>query len=234
MWEDEKKKRGCGIMCGRFSMTSPIEQIQLAFDISNLDEVDMTPRYNVAPSQQILSIVGDGKDHRAGFLKWGLVPSWSKDPKIGFKMINARSETVDTKPSFRNLLKRRRCLIVADGFYEWKNEDGKKQPYRIKMKEDHLFAFAGLWDRWENSGEIIHSCTIITTEANEVVSGIHDRMPVILPKDRQDIWLNPAVQDSSQLKELLQPFPAEEMIAYQVSSLVNSPKNDVPEVLNSL
>lgn len=188
----------------------------------------------MAPSQQILSIVSDGENKRGGFLKWGLVPSWSKDSKIGYKMINARSETVDTRPSYKNLLKRRRCLIVADGFYEWKNEDGKKQPYRIKMKDDHVFAFAGLWDRWEKDDEIIHSCTIITTEANEIVSDIHDRMPVILPEEKHDIWLNPAIQDSSQLKQLLHPFPAKNMMAYQVSTLVNSPKNDVPEILNSL
>ncbi|AOV07208.1 hypothetical protein BI350_06410 [Sporosarcina ureilytica] len=221
-------------MCGRFSMTSPIEQIQLAFELSNLSELNLTPRYNVAPSQQVFSIISDGENKRGGFLKWGLVPSWSKDSKIGYKMINARSETVDTKPSFKNLLKRRRCLIVADGFYEWKNEDGKKQPFRIKMKDDRVFAFAGLWDRWQSNGETIQSCTIITTEANDVVSDIHDRMPVILPKEKQEIWLNPAVQEPKHLKQLLQPYTSDEMTAYQVSTLVNSPKNDVSEIINSL
>ncbi|WP_342672208.1 SOS response-associated peptidase [Sporosarcina ureilytica] len=215
-------------------MTSPIEQIQLAFELSNLSELNLTPRYNVAPSQQVFSIISDGENKRGGFLKWGLVPSWSKDSKIGYKMINARSETVDTKPSFKNLLKRRRCLIVADGFYEWKNEDGKKQPFRIKMKDDRVFAFAGLWDRWQSNGETIQSCTIITTEANDVVSDIHDRMPVILPKEKQEIWLNPAVQEPKHLKQLLQPYTSDEMTAYQVSTLVNSPKNDVSEIINSL
>ncbi|MDS9471766.1 SOS response-associated peptidase [Sporosarcina pasteurii] len=221
-------------MCGRFSMTSPIEQIQLAFELSNMSELNITPRYNVAPSQQVFSIVSDGENKRGGFLKWGLVPSWAKDSRIGYKMINARSETVDTKPSFKNLLKRRRCLIVADGFYEWKNDGGQKQPFRIKMKDDRVFTFAGLWDRWQKDGETIHSCTIITTEANDVVSGIHDRMPVILPEEKQDIWLNSTVQDSSYLKKLLKPYQPEEMTAFQVSTLVNSPKNDVPEIINSL
>src|SRR5690606_14441533 len=145
-----------------------------------------------------------------------------------------RAETIDQKPSFKTLLKRRRCIIPADGFYEWKKEGTKKTPYRFQLNSKEPFAFAGLWDRWEQNGIIIHSCTIITTEANSLVKDVHDRMPVILTKESESEWLDRKIQDEHELKNLLVPFSAEEMQAYPVSPLVNSPKNDVKEIVNSL
>ena len=141
---------------------------------------------------------------------------------------------MNQKPSFKKLLKRRRCLIIADGFYEWKKEDSGKQPFRFQMKTEEPFAFAGLWDRWENNGETLHTCTIITTKANAVVNGIHDRMPVILPKQKEQIWLDRSIEDEAYLKSLLIPFSEDQMEKYPVSSLVNSPKNDTREIVNSL
>lgn len=221
-------------MCGRFSLFTPTEQLQETFHISNMDDLTYTPRYNIAPSQDVFTIIQDGQIRRGGYLRWGLIPSWAKSAKIGYKMINARAETVDEKPSFKRLLAKRRCLILADGFYEWKTVDGKKQPYRIMMKNQQPFAFAGLWDRWAAENEIITTCTIITTTSNDVVQDIHERMPVVLPEEQQTIWLDPSIQDPIELKPILTPYEAEEMMAYEVSTLVNSPKNDLPELINSL
>lgn len=222
-------------MCGRFSLTAPLEEIIKLFNIVNGDELDYEISYNIAPSQNIFSIVSDGENNRGGFLRWGLVPSWAENPSIGYKMINARSETIDEKASFKNLLKRRRCLIVADGFYEWKKDDqGNKRPFRIVHKDNKLFAFAGLWDRWEKEGTVLYTCTIITTKPNEIMKDIHDRMPVILPEEAQKIWLDRSIQDTNQLKQLLIPYAAEEMIVYEVSPIVNSPKNNQMECIQSL
>lgn len=220
-------------MCGRYSLFANGENLAERFDF-DIEDFEWVERYNIAPSQHVLAIVNSQTGNRAGMLKWGLVPSWAKDPKIGYKMINARSETIDKKPSFKRLLKRRRCIIAADGFYEWKKEETGKQAFRFQLKTKEPFGFAGLWDRWEQDGEIIQSCTIITTEANEVVKGIHDRMPVILPKNAEQIWLDRSIEEEDYLKSLLLPFSADEMEKYPVSSLVNSPKNDTKEIINSL
>ncbi|NSL50518.1 SOS response-associated peptidase [Calidifontibacillus erzurumensis] len=222
-------------MCGRFSLTVPLEEIIEFFDLINGDELDYEISYNIAPSQNVLSIVSDGTHNRGGYLRWGLVPFWADSPAIGYKMINARAETIDQKASFKNLIKRRRCLIVADGFYEWKkDEKGNKRPYRMIRKNNGLMAFAGLWDRWEKGGTILHTCTIITTRPNELMAEIHDRMPVILPEEKQKIWLDRTIEDVQFLKDLLQPYPTEDMIAYEVSSIVNSPKNNQEECIQPL
>ena len=164
--------------------------------------------------------------------RWGLIPFWAKDPSIGHKMINARAETVDEKPSFEHSLQRERCLVIADGFYEWKKEGSTKQPYRITLKNKELFGFAGLWDTWNSTtGDIIDSCSIITTTPNDLMASIHDRMPVILSQDSERVWLDQTIVDSCFLKSLLVPYPANLMMAYEVSTLVNSPKNNEPECL---
>ncbi|MFD1706907.1 SOS response-associated peptidase [Siminovitchia sediminis] len=221
-------------MCGRYSLFTDRNEWMDRFHLINGEELEWMKRYNIAPSQQVLAVVKSDAGNKAGFLKWGLVPCWANDPKIGYKMINARSETADQKPSFKKLLKRRRCLIPADGFYEWKRKErNSKQPYRFQLKTKEPFAFAGLWDRWEHGDEIIQSCTILTTGANSLVKDVHDRMPVILTPEAEQVWLDRSVEDSSVLKDLLKPYETEKMEAFPVSPLVNSPKNDTIEILNS-
>jgi len=188
-------------------------------------------RYNVAPTQQVVTIMRNGADHLA-MLQWGLIPSWAKDEAIGAKMINARAETLAEKPSFKRLLRSRRCLIVADGFYEWKKEYGGKTPMYITMKDGKPFAFAGLWDSWQDpDGKPVRTCTIVTTTPNDLVATIHDRMPAILLPAARDTWLDPATQDEQALLPLLAPYPADRMTARQVSRLVNSPRVEGPELL---
>lgn len=221
-------------MCGRFSLFTPSEQLQDIFQISNMDDLPYTPRYNIAPSQAVFTIIQEKQIRRAGYLRWGLIPSWAKSAKNSYNLINARAETVDEKPSFKHLLLKRRCLIIADGFYEWQKRNDTKQPYRITMKDDRPFAFAGLWDRWKSGNEVITTCTIITTEANEIVQPVHTRMPVILTEEQQADWLDPSIQHPADLKALLKPYSPEKMKTYEVSTLVNSPKNDTPDLLNSL
>ncbi|WP_232718768.1 SOS response-associated peptidase [Bacillus sp. FJAT-45037] len=211
-------------------MTASKEQIEEQLGVQ-LD--DYQPRYNIAPSQPVLSLISDGENRRAGYLKWGLVPVWAKDPKIGHKMINARGETVDEKPAFKRLLKRRRCLIVADGFYEWKRTEEKKKPYRITVN-DGIFTFAGLWDRWESDDKEIVSCTILTTKPNEFMKEIHDRMPVILGGKDRNMWLDPSIEDKDILTQLIKAYPAKDMDAYEVSPLVNNPKNETSDCIRSI
>ncbi len=163
---------------------------------------------------------------------WGLVPRWADDPAIGNRLINARAETAATKPSFRDAFRRRRCLIPADGFYEWKRQGGGKQPYYIRLEDDRPFAFAGLWERWEKAGAVIESCTILTTDANELLMPLHNRMPAILDREQFDRWLDPTIEDAKVLQPLLGPYPAERMIAYPVSTVVNSPRHDVAECID--
>nr|WP_090843502.1 SOS response-associated peptidase [Alkalicoccus daliensis] len=221
-------------MCGRFTFITDIETLGLRYDLGNAEKIETAPRYNVAPTQSIVTIVHDGKHHKAGKLRWGLIPSFAKDTKMSAKMINARAETLDEKPSFKKLLSRRRCVIVADSFYEWKKIEGKKQPYRIQVKDQPIFAMAGLWDRWQSeNGEEINSCTIITTEANDFMQDLHHRMPVILSKEAESIWLDRSVTEAEKLKPLLQPF-AGEMTAYEVPVTVNSPQNDDPSVIEAV
>jgi len=212
-------------MCGRFTLID-IEEIRERFQT---EPIDLKPSYNVAPSQNVSVIVKKGW---LALFRWGLIPYWAKDPSIGNKLINAKAETIDEKPSFKNSFRSKRCLVVADGFYEWKKEGPAKRPHRITLKTKELFGFAGLWDTWRSPrGEIINSCSIITTAPNELMAGIHDRMPVILTREAEQAWLDRKVVDKSFLKSLLVPYPADLMMAYEVSSMVNSPKNNGPECL---
>jgi putative SOS response-associated peptidase YedK len=216
-------------MCGRFTLAIDIEDLLDEF-VFELDEYVYKPRYNVAPTQQVLTYGAQGPG-TAESMRWGLVPVWAKDIKIGFKMINARAETVATSGAFRTPLRRRRCLVLADGFYEWKKEGATKTPIRIGLKEWRPFGFAGVWDEWHGPDGPIRSCTIITTEPNELVEPIHNRMPVILPKETHATWLNQSIQDPEQLTPLLKPYPAEGMEAYVVSTAVNSSRNEDPECI---
>lgn len=215
-------------MCGRFTLFAPYYEIIDRFDIeSAFAESDYIPSYNIAPSQQVVAIINDGRKNRLGHLRWGLIPPWAKDEKIGYKMINARAETVAEKPSFRKAFQKQRCIIPADSFYEWQKEDGKKIPMRIKLKTDELFAIAGLWESWKSpDGKTIHTCTAITTEPNNLMKPIHDRMPVILKKENEAAWLDPRNNDIDFLGNMLLPFDEGQMDAYSVSSAVNSPKNN--------
>jgi putative SOS response-associated peptidase YedK len=218
-------------MCGRYTLRKPVGEIAEAFDLEEVFEYP--PRFNIAPTQDVpvVRIGSEGAGRGLGLLHWGLIPAWADDPAIGNRMINARAETVATKPAFRHAFKAKRCLVVVDAFYEWRKLDGRKQPHLIHLKDDRPFAFAGLWESWNKGGEPIESCTIITTEANELMAPIHDRMPVIVPRSAYDLWLDPAVKDPKRLQPLLVPFPADEMDAYPVSTLVNSPKNDVAQCI---
>ena len=218
-------------MCGRYSLTPDLDQLQLRFRFKAGD-MDYRPRYNVAPTQEVLTVTSDGIENRAQFMKWGLIPFWAKDPSIGQRMINARAETVVEKASFRQAFQKRRCLVVADGFYEWRKDGKTKVPMRIIARSGEPFGFAGLWETWKSpNGELVKSCTIITTTPNEVMEPIHNRMPVILSRDAEAGWMDHANFDAAQLRELLVPYPAEDMTAYEVSALVNSPKNDLLDCL---
>ena len=221
-------------MCGRFALKTPPRSIQQHFDIP--ETIDLSPRYNIAPSQDIVVIRHlSGKDYRQlDMLRWGLIPGWAKDMKISYRMINARAETLAQKPSFSAAFKKRRCLIAADGFYEWRHLGKTKQPYFVHMKNGAVFGFAGLWESWTSpGGSIVESCTIITTSANDLVRKIHDRMPVILHPQKYAAWLNQESWENS-LLPLLVPYPASEMESYRVSSEVNNPKNNIPACLQPL
>lgn len=215
-------------MCGRFSFSPLSKIIEDRFDV----KVDSTyrPRYNSAPSQN-LAVISNRVPGVLSYYRWGLIPFWAKDPKIGYRMINAKGETILEKPSFKNPFRRKRCLVLSDGFFEWKKIGEKEKiPYRILMKDETLFSMAGIWDSWENpEGETIDSFSIITTAPNELMKNIHDRMPVILDRDAERSWLAETPVES--LLPLLRPFPADRMTAYPVSKLVNSPVNDRPEIL---
>jgi putative SOS response-associated peptidase YedK len=216
-------------MCGRFTLRARPEAIAEEFELPDFPTVVEQAHFNIAPTQQVAAIRLDPEkgSRTLSLLKWGLVPSWAEDPAIGNRMINARADSAATKPSFRHAFKAKRCLIVADGFYEWQKLEGRKQPYFIHLKTDRPFAFAGLWERWDKGGEPLESCTILTTDANSLMTPIHDRMPVVVPKAAYGLWLDPTVHEVDKLQEILRPFPPEEMEAYPVSTLVNKPSNDV-------
>jgi putative SOS response-associated peptidase YedK len=219
-------------MCGRFTLRTPARDLVEIFEL--LREPELTPRYNIAPTQNVAVIRQDGKSRELSLMRWGLVPSWSKDPKAGPPLINARSETIATKPSFRTAFKRRRCLIPADGFYEWqKQSDSKtKIPHYIRMAKDRAFAFAGLWETWHGgNGSELESCTIVTTEANDLMRPLHDRMPVVLPEENFAQWLDPKNENVPELEALLRPYAPSEMTAFPISTLVNSPRNERPECI---
>ncbi|BDI30991.1 DUF159 family protein [Capsulimonas corticalis] len=220
-------------MCNRYTIGKSKSEIANQFDAMMIAEIDAS--YNVAPTQQV-AIVTQSEKRVLETAKWGLIPSWAKDPKIGAKMTNARAETVAEKPAFRSALARRRCLIPADGFYEWRaqleGEKGKKQPYYFHLIGGDLFAFAGLWEVWRDpAGDWLKSCSIITTTANEVVEPIHDRMPVILRPEDIDRWLSPEPYETQDLLSMLTPYPAEAMEAYPVGTAVNSPAYNTAEAV---
>lgn len=217
-------------MCGRFSLWLSLSELQESFP-DFVFPAEMTPHYNIAPTQPVAVVPSTG-DNKVAFFRWGLIPFWAKGADVGNTQFNARAETVANKPAFSAAFKQRRCLVLADGFYEWRAEaDGKtKTPMYIRMASGHPFAFAGLWETWGPPESLIHSCTIITTRPNALVAPIHDRMPVILPPEAYAQWLNPATPPFA-LNTLLKPYPAEPMTAYAVSRLVNSPMNDTPECI---
>jgi putative SOS response-associated peptidase YedK len=213
-------------MCGRFARTSSVETFAKLFDASAID--DLAPTYNIAPTHELLLARSAPDGHRELVtLHWGLVPHWSQGPDPKYAMINARADSVATKPAYRDAFKRRRCLIAADGFFEWKQTGKTKQPYFVRLRGGQPFAFAGLWDRWAAAGQVpIDSCTIITCNANPLVAEIHERMPVILPPRLYDAWMNPDQKSTNALTALLKPYPDLLMEAYPVGLAVNSPKND--------
>jgi putative SOS response-associated peptidase YedK len=216
-------------MCGRFTLVSPFVFITERFHASM--SLDLRPRYNIAPGQNVLCVIGDGQN-RLEFLRWGLIPSWAGDPSIGNRLINARAETLTERASFRNAFARRRCLVVADGFYEWRPAGKRKMPVYIFLKSRKPFGFAGLYEVWRaQDGEPIRTCTIITTAANERIRPIHDRMPAIMPEHAQDLWLAPGEGRREALLSLLKPYPADEMDAHDVSPAVNRADYDVPDCI---
>lgn len=218
-------------MCGRFARKSDPKRLAKEFKVAEAPEVE--PSYNVAPTHNILAVRQGGDGREMTLLKWGLVPSWAKDAAIGAKLINARSETIEEKPSFRDAFRRRRCIIPADGFYEWKREGGGKQPYFFRLKDERPFGFAGLWDRWEGEGgQVINSCTILTTEANGVLRPVHDRMPVILHPEDYETWLEAGERERTLLRELLRPYPEGEMTGHPVSPAVNGTRGRGPELIS--
>ena len=227
-------------MCGRYTLTIPLAELEARFGFV-AGELAVAPRFNVAPTQPVLTVVsaraGDraaGYPNRAGLMRWGLIPAWAKAAGNGNPLINARAETLTVKPSFRQALERRRCLIPADGFYEWPPAaaGGQRLPWRIGLNSGEPFAFAGLWERWQApEGNIIHSCAIVTTAANELLAPIHPRMPVILPPAAERAWLDPELRDTQGLAAMLNPYPAAAMRCYRVSERVNAAGYDEPECL---
>ena len=222
-------------MCGRFTLFTDIEEIKERFDIQGSFDEEYQFSYNIAPSQSVLSVINDGVRNRLGYLRWGLIPFWAKDEKAGYKMINARAETIAEKASFRNAYRKKRCLIIADSFYEWKKTPERKIPMRIKLKNHAPFGMAGLWESWKSpEGISIYSCSVITTVPNELMTSIHDRMPVILkPEDEKD-WLNPSINDPAYLQQYLKSFDSEQMEAFEVSTDVNSTKNNSPNLIQQI
>ena len=218
-------------MCGRYSLVASIAELGDRFGFDGADAA-YSPSYNVAPTQGVLTVVAENEARRAVRMRWGLIPSWAREASIGSRMINARAETVAEKPSYRTALRRRRCLVLADGFYEWRRTSAGKHPMRITMASGEPFAFAGLWDTWRDPhDETVISCTIITTVANDLLRPIHHRIPVILQRDQEDLWLDVGVNDPGALSSVLAPFKADALEAYEVSSLVNSAANNQPELI---
>lgn len=222
-------------MCGRFSLTVSPEQISKKFNLSKVPEIQ--PRYNIAPSQDIATVVQSKASEETQFqwMRWGLVPHWAKDIKIGYKLINARVETVAEKPAFRSAIKQRRCLILADGFYEWQHQGKQKQPYYFQLESGKLFAFAGLWETWNSpEDEQVISCTILTTAADEVVNPIHERMPIIVPSQYYEMWLDPEITQPQDVLPLVTQGDRASLQAKPVSTMVNNPKCDRAECLESV
>jgi putative SOS response-associated peptidase YedK len=218
-------------MCGRTTLTITPDDLHRAFGA--VVPADYRPRYNIAPSQPLLALHGSGAGRALSFFRWGLVPFWADDPGIGNRMINARGETIAGKPAFRAAFAKRRCLIVIDGFYEWRAATGGKRPYRVCRTDRGPFTVAGVWERWDGPAGVLESCAIVTTSANAMMAPIHDRMPVIIPSDRRDLWLAPDAA-RGELEPMLCPYPGADLEAYEVSRVVNSPANDRPECIEPL
>ncbi len=219
-------------MCGRYSLIADLGELARRFEFDG-DWLTFESAYNVAPTQDVLTVVG-ADTRRGGFMRWGLIPWWAKKASIGSRMINARAETVAEKPAFRDALRRRRCLVLADGFYEWQGTGALRRPMRVVMRSGDPFAFAGLWSVWKDpDGNAIPSCSVITTTANDLLRPIHDRMPVVLPREMEEFWLDRSVDDPNALRSVLSPYPNDAMEAYEVSTLVNSAANDGPEVIEA-
>ncbi|TVM03350.1 MAG: hypothetical protein CV087_05650 [Candidatus Brocadia sp. WS118] len=219
-------------MCGRYALVI-IQELAKRFGIEAVNLV-LTGNYNISPSQSIPVILNESPKELT-LVRWGLIPSWSKPDTINkYSMINTRSESIMEKPTFKRLFKRKRCLVVADSFYEWKKEGAKKHPYRILLKDEALFAFAGIWDSWKApDGKEVQSCSIITTEPNTLIKPIHDRMPVILPMNKEKEWLSADLDETVGLS-LLRPYDAKKMKVYEISTLVNSPANNIPSIIEPL
>ncbi|MFP2931936.1 SOS response-associated peptidase [Pyxidicoccus sp. 3LG] len=216
-------------MCGRVTVRTSPDQLVAELGLSGIRSAVERPRYNLCPTQQMPVVINDGARMLDTF-RWGLIPSWAKDPSIGSKLINARGETVAEKPSFRTALKKRRCLVLVDGWYEWKQSTKPKTPYHFHRKDGQALALAGLWEEWTapDTGEVLNTCTIITTGPNDLMAPIHDRMPVILAPEARELWLRPEPQDPAVLLPLLVPFAQDALEAYEVARVVNSPTNDTP------
>ena len=221
-------------MCGRYTLTCTPEVIAEEFKLEAIP--DLHARYNVAPSQWVACVRAglQARKREATTMRWGLIPSWTREPAVGMNLINARAETVAEKPSFQKPFRERRCLVLADGYYEWKREGSRKQPYYIRFNDERPFAFAGLWDRWnDGEGKTIESCAVLTTKSNERLASIHDRMPVILHPVAYEPWLDPGLQDAQRLVTFLAPYPADAMIVTPVSSRVNNPRVDDAQCLEA-
>lgn len=224
-------------MCGRFTSKAKAGEVEKEFKVGRLNPNLFEPRYNIAPRQIITAVVETDGERAVGEFQWGLITSWAKDEAIGNNLINARAETLTEKPSFRNAYRSRRCIIPASGFYEWaKKGAGAKQPFYFYLRDKEIFGFAGLWEEWtdKQTGEILETCTIITTEANAVLEPVHDRMPVILKPENYDQWLDAKEKNVELLQDFLVPYPAEEMASHAVSKAVNAPVYDAPELINQL
>lgn len=220
-------------MCGRFTLRAPAQLIAEQFSLFELPS--LKARFNVAPTQPILAVRQGAGQREAVMLHWGLVPSWAKDPGMGSRMINARVETVAEKPAYRAAFRRRRCLVVADGFYEWQKQGRTKQPYFIRMADNRPFAFAGIWESWEGADHsYLESCSLLTTAPNALMAPIHDRMPVILVPENYDAWLDPSREGGEGLLALCGPYPPGGMVAGPVGRVVNNPRNDSPECIAPL
>jgi putative SOS response-associated peptidase YedK len=223
-------------MCGRFTLTARPETVAALFELPEVPLLEQ--RYNIAPTQSVVVVrrTPDAAQRELVFLRWGLVPCWAADRTIGNRLVNARAETVADKPAFRAAFRERRCLVAADGFYEWQPQGkGKKQPFLFRLRDHSPFAFAGLWERWRSpDGTPLETCTLLTTEANAVVRPVHERMPVLLTPESFEQWLDPTPRGVAELQRLLQPVPAEKLIAQPVSSRVNNPRYDDPACLEPL
>ncbi|MCK4552143.1 MAG: SOS response-associated peptidase [Tenericutes bacterium] len=226
-------------MCGRYGISVTKEELSeyllKHYNIDVLNENIILPRYNISPGMNVLSLINDGTKFRVGLLKWGFVPEWSKDDSVGYKMINARSETLNQKPSFKKSLSQRRCVILADGFFEWYRTTSTKTPYYFYLKNNRIFGFAGLWTtKVRTDGTKLHTCTIITTKANSVMESIHNRMPVILSENSAKVWLDPSLRDILALEQILKSDESNNLQFHQVSSRVNKVENDDIDIIKNV